>query len=176
MYDHKQNSSSLIFATANKTNKKSHFYNHKQKDSKKRLLDVIAIKNNTMAPSIELIVFGLNQKPIFDFSRPPTQLTRIRNCTTTYEKRTKNDFSTAQRLKTHLCEYKEHSYVYDNNQKQFFFFLNLRKANATKKISQFKFLMSLRVKTKLCGQATIGNENSYMYHQVQKLLLKFSNR
>ena len=36
--------------------------------------------------------------------------------------------------------------------------------------------MSLRVKTKLCGQATIGNENSYMYHQVQKLFLKFSNR
>ena len=48
MYDHTQTPSSLNFATANKTNKKSLFYNHKQKDSKKHLFDVTANKNNPL--------------------------------------------------------------------------------------------------------------------------------
>ena len=48
MYDYTQNPSSLNFATANKTNKKSQIYNHKQKDSKKHLFDVIANKNNPL--------------------------------------------------------------------------------------------------------------------------------
>ena len=48
MYDHTQTASSLNFATVTKTNKKSHVYNHKQKDSKKRLYDVTAQRIKTI--------------------------------------------------------------------------------------------------------------------------------
>ena len=120
MKDQTQNPSSLNFANANKTNKKSQFYNHKQKDSKKRLFDVTANKNNPLYSYKELLLYGHTQTQFLKFLPPLKQLKKIRNFTPTYKKTTKNNLSTSQRLKTNLCTRKEHSYVYDRTQKQFF--------------------------------------------------------
>ena len=117
MYNHIQNSSYLKFMVANKTNKKSKFSNHKKKKTAKSVCSTRQRIKKNLCSRKELLLYGHTQKQFFKFLLLLTQLTKVRNCTTTYKKAIKKYLLTSQRLKSNLCDRDEHPYVYDYTQK-----------------------------------------------------------